>query len=141
MNGFAKEIGLNDTSFRDASGLSSLNISNADNLFILAKYIYQNDKELLSKTRLSEMTLATTTDHNFHHFISINPFTPYAPFIGGKTGRTKEAKESMVSLFNYQLNNNSTSTLPIAVIILRSEFGEREMDTERILEKLDKSFK
>ncbi len=139
MNGFAKEIGLNNSSFKDASGLSSLNISNADDLFLLAKYIYQNDKGLLSKTRLSEMILATTTDHNFHHFISINPFTPYEPFIGGKTGRTKEAKESMVSLFNYQLNN-STTTLPIAVVILRSEFGEREMDTERILEKFDKSF-
>lgn len=137
MNSFAKELGLNNSSFRDASGLSSLNISNANDLFLLAKYIFQNEKELLSKTRLPEMTLATTTDHNFHHFVSINPFTPYEPFIGGKTGRTREAKESMVSLFNYQIKN-STTTIPVAVIILRSEFGEREMDTERILEKFDK---
>ncbi len=137
MNGFAKEIGLQNTSFRDSSGLSSMNISNADDLLILANYIYKNETDILAKTRLSEMTLATTTERNFHHFVSINPFTPYEPFIGGKTGRTKEAKESMVSLFNYQMKN-STTTIPIAVIILRSEFGEREMDTERILEKLDK---
>lgn len=137
MNGFAKEIGLQNTSFRDASGLSSMNISNAGDLFLLARYIYHNESDLLSKTRLSEMTLATTSERNFHHYISINPFTPYEPFIGGKTGRTKEAKESMVSLFNYR-THNSTTTIPVAIIILRSEFGEREMDTERILDRLDK---
>ncbi len=137
MNGFAKEIGLNNTGFGDASGLSSMNISNADDLFVLARYIYHNETDLLAKTRLSEMTLATTTERNFHHFVSINPFTPYEPFIGGKTGRTKEAKESMVSLFNYR-THNSTTTIPVAIIILRSEFGEREMDTERILDRLDK---
>lgn len=139
MNGFAKENGLNNTNFRDASGLSSSNTSTANDLFLLARYIYQNESDLLAKTRLPEMTLATSSDHGYHHFISINPFTPYEPFIGGKTGRTSEAKESMVSLFNYQ-TKNSTTTIPIAVIILRSEFGEREMDTERILEKLDNKF-
>lgn len=140
MNKFAKDNSMFYTSFGDASGLSSLNKSNAGDLFILARYLYKNEKDLLNTTRLSDYTLSTTTEHNSHHFISINPFTPYEPFIGGKTGRTQEAKESMVSLFNYSVNSKqfSTSTIPIAVIILRSDFGEREMDTERILEKLGK---
>lgn len=137
MNSLAKEIGMDSTSFKDASGLSPSNVSNSNDLFILARYIYNNEKKLLDITKQKEMILATTTDHGYHQFISINPFVPYEPFIGGKTGRTNEAKESMISLFNYRVNTISSSTIPVAVVILRSDFGEREIDTEKILEKLD----
>lgn len=139
MNSFAMEIGMKRSSFKDASGLSSNNISNANDLFILAQYLYKNEKVILDITKLKDITFATTTDHDYHKFVSINPFVYYEPFIGGKTGRTEEAKESMISLFNFNVNNkDSTTTYPIAIIILRSEFGKREIDTEIILDKLSK---
>jgi D-alanyl-D-alanine carboxypeptidase len=135
MNLFTKKMGMYSTSFKDASGLSSQNISNANDLFILGRYLYANEKELLEITRQKSFDLASSTDHGFHHFVSINPFTYYAPFIGGKTGRTDEAKESMVTLVNLKINFQN---YPIAIIVLRSQFGEREVDTEKILDLFSK---
>ena len=136
MNSLASEIGMQKTSFRDASGLSPSNVSTARDLFTLAQYFYKNEETLLEVTRQKTFDLATTTNHGSHHFLSINPFVFYKPFIGGKTGRTDEARESMVSLFNVEKNSK---TYPVAVIILRSNFGEREIDTEKILDKFTKS--
>ncbi len=130
MNGFAQEIGMNNTHFSDPSGLSSLNVSNVDDLFVLAQYLNRSEKEILAISRTKEIDIATTTDHGSHHLVNINPFSNYPSFIGGKTGRTNEAKEAMVSLFNQKVGNIE---YPIAVIILRSNLGEREINTEKLL--------
>ena len=130
MNAFAKEIGMVNTSFKDASGLSSQNVSNTRDLFTLSKYLYKNEKAILDISRTKEIELATTTDHGYHHFVNINPYWNYADFIGGKTGRTEWAKEAMVSLFNQKVGD---ITYPIAIIILRSDLGEREINTEKLL--------
>jgi D-alanyl-D-alanine carboxypeptidase len=135
MNDFALEIGMNNTSFKDASGLNSENVSNSLDLFTLSKYFYKNEKDLLGITRTKEIVFATTTDHGYHHFFSINPFVFYKPFIGGKTGRTEEAKESMITMLNMEINGN---TYPISIIVLRSKYGERETDTEKILDLFNK---
>lgn len=130
MNAFAQEIGMYKTQFKDPSGLSSANISNASDLFTLARYLYENESDLLKISNTKEIVFATTTEHGAHHFKNINPYVHYSGFIGGKTGRTNEAKESMVSLFKEmeEINNQ-----PLAIIVLRSDFGEREKDTEKIL--------
>jgi len=129
MNNFVKSLGMKSTSFKDASGLSSGNSSNVQDLFTLAKYLYSNEKDLLSLTKKTEMTLASTTEHGEHVFHTINPF-PYDPhFIGGKTGRTDEAKESMISMFRYV---SGLSTYPVAIIVLRSDFSSREVDSSAL---------
>lgn len=129
MNAFASGLGMSATSFRDASGISSGNISNASDLFLLAQYLYLKDKPLLALTRTKTMTLASTTEHAAHTFNTINPF-PFDPnFLGGKTGRTNEAKESMISLFRYTQGETS---YPIAVIVLRSDFKIREIDSSML---------
>ncbi len=137
MNSFTIELGMTSTFFKDASGLSAGNISTANNLLILARFLYANEKPLLEITRLTKMVLATTTDHGSHTFITINPFPLDPHFIGGKTGRTNEAKESMISLFRYE---HRGITYPVAVIVLRSDFKARELDSnllfERFLQKI-----
>jgi D-alanyl-D-alanine carboxypeptidase len=136
MNSFAREIGMNNTSFKDASGLSASNISTSKDLFVLAQYLYKHESAILDVTRQKEYSLATTTDHGSHHFLSINPFVFYKPFIGGKTGRTEQARESIVSMFAVEKNSK---TYPVVVILLRSDFGEREADTEKVLDQFMKS--
>lgn len=132
MNVFVAELGMSATTFRDASGLSSGNASNADNLFILAQYLYIKDKPLLELTKVKTMTLASTTEHGMHIFNTINPF-PFDPnFMGGKTGRTNEAKESMISLFRYE---HAGASYPVAVIVLRSDFKIREVDSNALFEQ------
>lgn len=135
MNLFASENGMKKTSFKDASGLSPGNVSNAENLFKFAQYLFDHEKDLLEITKEKEKILATTTDHGYHRFVSINPFVFYEPFIGGKTGRTDEAKESMITLLNYEI---ASKTYPIAIIVLRSDYGERSPDTEKILDRFAK---
>ncbi len=130
MNAFAQEIGMSNTSFKDPSGLSSGNISNANDLFILAKYLYRSEPDILRISRVQQIDIATTTTHGSNSLININPFVTYPEFIGGKTGRTNEAKEAMVTLFDKKIGNKR---YPIAVIILRSDFGEREINTEKLL--------
>lgn len=133
MNSFVNELGMNSTSFKDASGLSSGNVSNASDLFILSRYIYNNEKDLLVLTKNYTVSLASSTEHAGHTYKAIDPFVLDPNFIGGKTGRTIEAKESMLSLFNYSLN--SSVKLPISVIVLRSDFSSREIDTSILFEQ------
>ncbi|MEK7499175.1 MAG: serine hydrolase, partial [Patescibacteria group bacterium] len=132
MNVFVAGLGMSATTFRDASGLSSGNVSNADNLFILAQYLYIKDKPLLELTKTKTMTLASTTEHSMHIFNTINPF-PFDPnFMGGKTGRTNEAKESMISLFRYE---HAGASYPVAVIVLLSDFKIMEVDSNALFEQ------
>lgn len=132
MNSFVKELGMNSTSFRDASGLSSGNISNARDLFSLGRYLYASERPLLDLSRQMRYELASSTEHGGHVFVTINPFPGDPHFIGGKTGRTTEAKESMISLFSYSLGEK---TYPLAIIVLRSDFSNREVDTSTLFEQ------
>lgn len=132
MNEFARELGMTVTFFKDASGLNPGNVSNARDLFTLARYVYGNEKPLLELTRQVAYSVGSTTDHGLHIWHTINPF-PFDPhFIGGKTGRTDEAKESMISLFKYTTGGK---TYPIAILVLRSDFSAREVDSSVLLER------
>jgi D-alanyl-D-alanine carboxypeptidase len=131
MNGFAKEIGMHNTHFGDSSGLSPQNVSSASDLFNLSRYLYNSEKDILEISRTKVFELATTTDHGSHHFVNINPYVNSRDFLGGKTGRTNEAKEAMVSIFNREVDG---IVYPIAVIVLRSELGEREVNTGKLLD-------
>lgn len=130
MNGFAEEIGMSHTFFKDSSGLSALNVSNAKDLLTLSMYLYKSEKDILEISRTKISDIATTTDHGSHHLVNINPFSFYPSFIGGKTGRTNEAKEAMVSLFNQKVGDIE---YPVVVIVLRSDLGQREINTEKLL--------
>ncbi|MDP3962379.1 MAG: serine hydrolase [bacterium] len=128
MNEFVSSLGMSATSFRDASGMSSGNVSSANDLYILAKYLYTKKKPILDLSRTKVMALASTTEHGEHTFKTINPFSFDPNFVGGKTGRTNEAKESMISLFRYEQNGIS---YPVAIIVLRSDFV-REIDSSTL---------
>lgn len=132
MNSFVRELGMNSTSFRDASGLSPYNVSNTEDLLILSKYLYNNRKDILSLSRTAEIEIASSSSRSTHVFHTINPFVGDPNFIGGKTGRTDEARESMISIFSYALGNR---TYPIAIIVLRSDFSTREVDSSILFEQ------
>ena len=135
MKAFTSELNMTSTSFQDASGLNSRNSSNSQDLFILSRYLYEKEKPLLEITRQIHITLASTTEHGEHIFNTINPFPLDPHFIGGKTGRTNEAKESMISLFRYF---NGTMSYPVAIIVLRSDFKVREIDSSILFEQFIK---
>ena len=141
MNAVVLDLGMKSTSFADASGETARNISNADDLLILARYLYKQEKPILDMTREMRHELASTTDHGVHVWNTINPFPLDPHFIGGKTGRTDQAKESMISLFRYEYKG---TVYPVAIIVLRSDFKVRQIDSsilfEQFIQKLGNIF-
>ena len=126
MNAAAASLGLDSTSFKDPSGLSSGNVSSADDLFKLAQYLYTKQPDILSIERTYEYNVATTTERDAHVFLNIDPFVGDPHYVGGKTGRTDAAGETMLSIFNLPVGGVPHT---IAIIVLHSDQAERQVDS------------
>jgi D-alanyl-D-alanine carboxypeptidase len=92
MNKKAQELGMENTFFAEPTGLSPKNISTADDLIKLAKYILKDHREIaqISKTKeynLPDYGLLTNTDQLLGEIEGI---------VGGKTGFTIEAKGCLI---------------------------------------------
>ncbi|MEI8249321.1 MAG: serine hydrolase [Candidatus Taylorbacteria bacterium] len=129
MKGYAWEVGASTAFFADPSGLNPLNSASAYDMFALAQYLYNSRPDILAITRIASTTIATTTDHGSHDFVSTHPFVLDPRFIGGKTGRTLEAHETMMTLLNIDSH-------PIAFIVLASDYGARARDTHILIDKV-----
>jgi D-alanyl-D-alanine carboxypeptidase len=132
MNTLAASLNLTHTHFIDASGLDEGNVTDANDLFSFAQYLYKNQQPLLGITDTYSYEVATSTDHLGHDFINIDPFVGDPHYIGGKTGRTDEAGETMLSMFNYESDGVN---YPIVVIVLHSDMLERQNDTSELYEQ------
>ena len=128
MRSYAWEVGMPHSYFADPSGVSPQNAASAQDIFGLAKYLFNYRPDILALTRSGTTTVATTTDHGSHEFVSTHPFNGNPRFIGGKTGRTLEAGETMMTILDID-------DQPIAIIILGARYGSRESDTRILLQK------
>ncbi|OGG73250.1 hypothetical protein A3A38_03920 [Candidatus Kaiserbacteria bacterium RIFCSPLOWO2_01_FULL_53_17] len=127
VNDKAKAIGMEHTSLEDPSGLSEHNVSTANDLFKLARYIHDSQSYILNISRETEKKITSETGRtyavgNFNHFAG----TP--GFLGGKTGYTDAARETMVTIFEVPIENERAT---IAIIILGS--ADRKTDVENLL--------
>ena len=98
MNNKAKEIGMNNTSFENSSGLDESgeeNYSTVHDMAILMKYannIY--DFREIDSTKKYELK----TNKNYYSWVNKNKLLfNYKYATGGKTGYTKKAKRTLVS--------------------------------------------
>lgn len=128
MNQKVQSIGMVQTSFEDPAGLSEKNISTADDLFILSRYLYERQAYLLGITRQKSKTLASALV-GARELRNFNIFSSDSSFIGGKTGKTMPAKETMVSLFREQA---PAGVYNVAIIVLGSD--NRRDDIVRLRE-------
>lgn len=88
MNQKAKDLGMKDTFFSGASGLSSKNISTAEDLLELAKYILTNHPEISDISRNPEYDLP-----GFNKLTNTDQLLGEIPdVVASKTGYTKDAK-------------------------------------------------
>ena len=100
MNNKAKELGMKNTIFYNASGLDTAKIGNkstAYDMALLTKYAMQNNtyKEIVkTKKHIVKTNLKTYVWHNKNKLLSIDYIT------GGKTGYTERAKRTLVSTAN-----------------------------------------
>jgi D-alanyl-D-alanine carboxypeptidase len=96
MNQKALEIGLKNTFFEDATGLSEKNISTAKDLAKLAEYIIKNYPEIAEITRTKSFDLP-----NLGKIENTNDLLAEIPnIVGGKTGFTRMAKGCMLLIMD-----------------------------------------
>lgn len=131
MSSYAWEVGMPTAYFADPSGVNPHNVASAQDLFALAKYLYKYRPDILAITRTASTSIATTTDHGSHDFVSIHPFVNTPGFIGGKTGRTPEAGDTMMTIMNI-------GGQPIAFIVLGSRYDGRADDTQMLIDMVKK---
>ncbi len=106
LNKKAREVGMSDTIFYDGSGLSDLNVSTANDLLILVKYIIEKHPEIFSWTRTSSFLVEPLNDTKTRTVTSIIPFLDNRNFLGGKTGTIESSHENFLGIFllkNYRV--------------------------------------
>lgn len=135
MNKKAKALNMEETSFNDSSGISDLNVSTANDLFLLAKHLYTKKSFILKITRedLKKIFSVSGSGYEINNF---NYFAKEDNFLGGKTGFTNAAGETMLSIFSVPVSNSNRSTT-LAIIVLGSK--DREQDTKNLLDWFQKA--
>ena len=122
LNKKTRELGMNDTVFYDESGLSDLNISTANDLLILTKYIVEKHPEIFSWTRTNSFLVEPMNNPKTRTVTNIIPFLDNRNFLGGKTGTIESSHENFLGIFlleNYR----------VAVIVLGSPNRVQEVPT------------
>jgi len=113
MNNHASELGLRDTAFADASGLSADNISTARELAVLSLSLYQQQPHLFDITQLPQYIGSQTG------WVNNSPFIGEPNYRGGKHGFTYEANRTAVAFFEEELNSGQTQLF--GYVLLGSE--------------------
>lgn len=128
MNEKAASIGMTHSNFADPSGASGENISTAEDLFMLAKYIY-NNRSFIFKITSGKIEKSAYGENEFTNLTNLNDFVDNELFFGGKNGKSTAAKETNISVFEFPVGETKR---PIAFIILDSS-NERS-DGEKLIE-------
>ncbi len=123
MNDFVQSIGAYRTSFSDPSGLSPENVSSANDLVLILKWIEMNDPGILAITKLKSKTVRSHTWVNPTHFLN------WSNYAGGKNGYTEEANRTSAALFTMDHGRDT-----YAVIVLGSSV--RDADMVKLLAKI-----
>ncbi|MBX9906278.1 L,D-transpeptidase family protein [Patescibacteria group bacterium] len=124
MNDKADSIGMKNTNFDDPSGASALNTSTAEDLFMLARYIYNNRSFVFHITSGSIKSSAYGASE-FPDLGNFNDFVDNEFFFGGKNGQTLAAKETNLSVFEFTAG---TTTRPVVSIVLGAENAKNESE-------------
>ncbi|MDP3882832.1 MAG: serine hydrolase [Candidatus Staskawiczbacteria bacterium] len=102
MNEKARELGMDDTTFVEPTGLSEENVSTADDLVKLAKYILKNYPEIAKISGMKEYDLP-----NYGILTNTDELLGEVPeIIIGKTGFTLEAKGCLLLVLKNTKDND-----------------------------------
>ncbi|MDQ3077003.1 MAG: L,D-transpeptidase family protein [bacterium] len=118
MNSKAQAVGMNSSIFTDPAGSDAGNISTPEDLFALAKYLYNNRSFLLKITagKITTSAYGTPLYSDLKNF-NIIPGA-YDPFVGGKIGKTTAAQETYIGVFDITVGGKKR---PIVFVALGSK--------------------
>jgi D-alanyl-D-alanine carboxypeptidase len=133
MNNQAKALDMASTTFSDASGVSSGDVSTPEDLYRLAVYLANKKSFVWDITRTPNKTI-TADDGSRYTFANFNKFSDLSSFVGGKVGHTTPAQDTMVSVFSLPVNGEKRR---IAVVVLDS--NDYTTDTQKLADWFDQS--
>jgi len=123
MNEFVQSIGAYRTYFADPSGLSPRNVSTANDLALILKWLNENDPRVIEITKTKIKIVRPHTWVNPTHFLN------WSNYAGGKNGYLPEANRTGATLFSLGPRKNL-----YAVVLLGSE--SRDSDVMKLLGKV-----
>lgn len=125
MNKKAQAIGLTKTRFTDPSGLDDGNVSSAEDLYRLLKYIDDNRRFILkvSSDTLEHDPYGAPAFRGIQNFNFVKGVK--SGFVGGKIGNTDAAKQTYAGIFRVALQGGVERD--IAAIVLGSRDVEADM--------------
>ncbi len=122
MNEKAISIGMAHTKFDDPSGASSGNISSAEDLFMLTKYIYNNRSFIFNITS-GKVKDSAYGGSGFSDLGNFNDFLDNEFFFGGKNGKATASEETSLSVFDFPVGETKR---PVVVIVLGTTNGQKD---------------
>lgn len=134
MNQKAVALGMIHTRFTDPAGREDGNVSTAEDLFALAKYLL-NNRSFILKITSNTVGYNAYGSSQFADLQNFNVFTGQPGFVGGKVGQTTVAGQTIISLFNETLEGR---TRPIVIIALGST--DNAADARAILTHLKTTY-
>ena len=128
MNEKAEAIMMDRTRFTDLSGYDSGNISSAQNIFYLLRYIYNNRPNILDISKGKEGM--DFSKNRFDGLENKNYFYEQDNFLGGKAGYIKAS--GYCGAFVFQLETREGIKRDTAVIILGADKKEKGEDSLKV---------
>lgn len=122
LNKQARALGMTQTHFDEASGLSSENVSTANDLFALARYIYERKRFLFDITTEESKEIVSTSG-GVHTYRNIHPLRNTEGFIGGKNGYIRASRQTLLTLFETNINGQTRNIL---ITVLGAENNVRD---------------
>lgn len=123
MNATAHALGMENTTFADPSGISPNNLSSAEDLYRLAKYLAHKKPFVFKITRTPTRNITTQEGRAFL-IKNLNAPANTEHFEGGKVGHTRAAQDTMLSVLSPTIDGVERR---IAVIVLGSP--DQQSDT------------
>ena len=135
MNQKARALGMTSSVFADPAGSQAGNISTPEDLFALAKYIYNNRSFVwkISSGNVGASAYGETTFKDLKNFNLIPGV--YDKFVGGKIGKTTAAGETYMGVFEVSVREEKR---PIFVAVLNS--SDLYGDIQKIFEYFHSTF-
>ncbi len=126
-----RQIGMTQTVIYDPSGLDDNNEGTPNDIFLLLKYIIENDPEILTWTRLTTLSVQPLNSSRINLVSNIDPISSRADFLGGKTGTTPLAKENLATILEYR-------NMRVIAVIMGS--GNRFQDLDNLLSWISQAY-
>jgi hypothetical protein len=128
MNEKAEAILMEKTKFVDPHGLNLKNVSTAQDLFQLGRYVLNSRPLLLNITKSEEVRDFRKISFDVKKLFNKNIFINDSNFVGGKGGYLHESRYSAIFIFRFPTSDEEIRN--VAIILLKSE--DKEQDTRDI---------